>query len=125
VEARATRGEEFIRTKLATDPGASRLGEVALVDVDSAIGRRGLVFRNSLLDENASSHIAIGAGYTDPIEGAAALDDAARLAAGINVSSIHIDLMVGGPDVDVDGIGRNGTVVPLLGQGRWLLGDAS
>jgi aminopeptidase len=125
VEARATRGEEFMRTKLATDPGASQLGEVALVDVESAIGRRGLVFRNGLLDENASSHIAIGAGYTDPVDGAAALDDTARLAAGINVSSIHIDLMVGGPDVDVDGIGRDGVVIPILEQGHWVLGDAS
>jgi aminopeptidase len=121
VEARATRGEEFLRAQLATDPGASRVGEVALVDVDSAIGKRGLVFRNSLLDENASSHIAIGAGYTEPVEGAAALDNEARLAAGINISSIHIDLMVGGPDVDVDGIGPDGSVVPILEQGRWVL----
>ena len=121
VEARATSGEEFLRTKLATDPGASRLGEVALVDVDSAIGRRGLVFRNLLLDENASSHIAIGAGYTDPVEGSAALDDEGRLGAGINVSTIHIDLMIGGPDVDVEGIGRDGSTVPILEQGHWVL----
>ena len=121
VDVRATRGEEFLRAKLATDPGASRLGEVALVDVDSAIGKRGLVFRNLLLDENASSHIAIGAGYTDPVEGAAALDEEARLAAGINISTIHIDLMVGGPEVDVDGIGRDGSVVRILEQGHWVL----
>ena len=82
---------------------------------------RGLVFRNILLDENASSHIAIGAGYTDPVEGAAALDEEARLAAGINISTIHIDLMVGGPEVDVDGIGRDGSVVRILEQGHWVL----
>jgi aminopeptidase len=121
VEARADRNEEFLRTKLATDPGASRLGEIALVDLDSLVGRRGLVFRNGLLDENASSHVAIGFGYTDPVEGSARLDDAARLARGINVSSIHIDLMVGGSEVDVDGIGSDGSVVPILEQGRWVL----
>jgi aminopeptidase len=122
VEARADSGEDFLRSKLATDPGAGRLGEVALVDVDSAIGRRGLVFRNGLLDENAASHIAIGFGYTDAVEGAAALDDDGRLAAGINISAIHIDLMIGGPDVDVDGIGPDDATVPILERGRWVLG---
>jgi aminopeptidase len=121
VEASAERGEDFLQTKLATDPGAARLGEVALVDVDSAIGKRGLLFRNGLLDENASSHVAIGSGYTDPVQGAASLDDDGRQAAGINVSTIHIDLMIGGPDVDVDGVGADGSVVPILAQGRWVL----
>ncbi len=122
VEARAERGEDFLRTKLATDPGASQLGEVALVDVDSAIGRRGILFRNGLLDENASSHVAIGSGYTDPVPGSSSLDDGGRLAAGINVSTIHIDLMIGGAEVDVDGLGADGSVVRILEQGRWVLG---
>ena len=122
VEASADHGEEFLRSKLAADPGASRLGEVALVDVDSAVGRRGLLFRNGLFDENASSHVAIGFGYTEPVEGSASMDDEERLEAGINVSTIHIDLMVGGPDVDVDGIGSDGSAVPILRQGHWVLG---
>ena len=122
VEARAERGEDFLRTKLATDPGASQLGEVALVDVDSAIGRRGILFRNGLLDENASSHVAIGSGYTDAVPGSSSLDDDGRLAAGINVSTIHIDLMIGGAEVDVDGLGADGSVVRILEQGRWMLG---
>ena len=92
VEASADRGEGFLRSKLATDPGACRLGEVALVDVDSAVGRRGLLFRNGLFDENASSHVAIGTGYTEPVDGADTMDDEERLEAGINVSTIHIDL---------------------------------
>jgi aminopeptidase len=121
VEARADSGEEFLRTQLATDPGASRLGEVALVDVESAIGKRGFVFHNLMLDENASSHIAIGNGYTEPVAGAAGLGEDARLAAGVNVSTIHIDLMIGGPEVDVDGIGRDGSSVPILEQGHWVL----
>ncbi|HET9723588.1 MAG TPA: aminopeptidase [Actinomycetota bacterium] len=122
VEASADRGEEFLRSKLAADPGACRLGEVALVDVDSAVGQRGLLFRNLLLDENASSHVAIGTGYTEPVEGSESMDDAERLDAGINVATIHIDLMVGGPDVDVDGIGSDGSAVPILRQGHWVLG---
>jgi aminopeptidase len=121
VEASADHGEEFLRSKLAADAAASRLGEVALVDVDSAVGRRGIVFRNLLLDENASSHIALGSGYTDPVEGSAAMDDEQRLEAGINVSTIHIDLMIGGPEVDVDGSRADGTVVPILEQGHWVL----
>jgi aminopeptidase len=121
VEATADHGEEFLRSKLAADAAASRLGEVALVDVDSAVGQRGILFRNLLLDENASSHIAIGSGYTDPVEGSAAMDDEGRLEAGINVSTIHIDLMIGGPDVDVDGIRADGTGVPILEQGHWVL----
>ena len=122
VDAGAERGEDFLRSKLETDEGSSRLGEIALVDVDSAVGRRGLLFRNSLLDENASSHLAIGSGYTEPVEGAASMDDDARISAGVNVSTIHIDLMIGGPDVDVDGVAADGSVVRILDQGRWVLG---
>ena len=121
VDAGAARGEDFLRSKLGTDEGASRLGEIALVDVDSAVGRRGLLFRHGLLDENASSHLAIGSGYTEPVEGAASMDDEARAAAGVNVSTIHIDLMIGGPDVDVDGVREDGTTVPILSRGSWVL----
>ena len=92
------------------------------MDVDSAVGRRGLLFRNLLLDENASSHVAIGTGYTEPVDGADTMDDEERLDAGINVATIHIDLMVGGPEVDVDGIGPDGSAVPILRQGHWVLG---
>jgi aminopeptidase len=121
VDAGADRGATFLRSKLEEDDGASRLGEVALVDVDSAVGRRGRVFRNSLLDENASAHIAIGSGYTEPVPGAEAMDEESRAEAGINVSAIHIDLMIGGHEVEVDGVGRGGSVVPILRQGRWML----
>jgi aminopeptidase len=121
VNARAARGEGFVRSKLETDEGAAYLGEVALVDNESRIGRRNLVFRNGLLDENAACHIAIGRGYTEPVEGADALSDDQRVAAGINVSNIHIDLMIGAPDVDVDGLDRHGAVVPILREGEWVL----
>jgi aminopeptidase len=121
VEATAATGEEFIRSKLAIDDGARFLGEVALVDVDSAVGRRGLLFRNSLLDENAASHIAFGNGYTEPVEGAVEMSPEERLAAGINQSSIHIDVMIGGPEVDVDGLDGEGAATPILRQGHWVL----
>lgn len=121
VDAGADRGEDFLRSKLETDEGSSRLGEIALVDVDSAVGRRGLLFRNGLLDENASSHLAIGSGYTEPVEGTAAMDDEGRVTAGVNVSAIHIDLMIGGPEVDVDGVRSDGSIVPILARGTWVL----
>ena len=121
VDVRAGRGEDFLRSKLETDDGAPYLGEVALVDGNSRIGRRNLLFRNGLLDENAACHIAVGAGYTDPIEGADTLTDDERTAAGINVSQIHVDLMIGSGEVDVDGIGRDGSSVPILRAGEWVL----
>jgi aminopeptidase len=121
VDVRATAGEEFLRTKIASDEGAARLGEVALVDSGSAVGRRGLVFRNLLFDENASSHVALGAGYTEPVDGASGMSEGERVAAGINASGVHLDVMIGGPDVDVTGVTVDGRTVPILEQGRWVL----
>ena len=121
VESSAATGETFVRSKLETDDGARFLGEVALVDVDSAVGRRGLLFKNSLLDENAASHIALGNGYTDPVQGSVEMTPDERLAAGINQSSIHIDVMIGGPAVDVDGLDADGAATPILRQGVWVL----
>ena len=86
VEAHASVGEEFLRRHLETDEGARRLGEVALV-AGSRIGRRGLLFYNTLFDENAASHIAYGMAYTEPVEGASALDKDAQAELGVNDSS--------------------------------------
>lgn len=121
VEVRAARGEDFLRSKLAVDAGAPYLGEVALVDVDSAVGRRGLVFKNGLLDENASSHIALGAAYTDPVAGSEEWTEEQRLEERMNVSSIHLDVMIGGPEIDVDGLDATGAEIPILRQGHWVL----
>ena len=121
VEVRAEAGEEFLRSKVAADEGASRVGEVALVDTASAVGRRGLIFRSLLFDENASSHIALGAGYTDPVAGASELSDAERVAVGINSSTIHFDMMIGGPEVDVTGVRADGTTAAIIEQGAWAL----
>ena len=82
---------------------------------------RGLTFLETLLDENAASHLAYGAGIPRSVEGAAGLSADELRAAGVNVSAIHIDFMVGGPDVDVDGVTRDGDRVPLLRAGSWVL----
>jgi aminopeptidase len=121
VEVRAEEGADAVRAHLDSDDGARFLGEVALVDDASRVGRTGLTFYESLLDENAASHLAYGAGIPRSVEGAAELDSDGLRAVGVNVSGIHIDFMVGGPDVDVDGVTRDGDRVPLLRAERWVL----
>ena len=96
------------------DDGACRLGEVALVDGEGRIGALDTVFYDTLLDENAASHIALGSAYTFTVE-----DEADRKRA--NVSGIHVDFMIGGPDVSVTGVTREGERVPVLVEGRWRI----
>jgi aminopeptidase len=103
---------ETLRQRCATDEGAARLGEVALVDGASRIGRLGRTFFNTLLDENAASHVALGDAYATPIADPA---DLRR----INESQIHIDFMIGSDDVTVSGVTRGGDEVPLLVGGAW------
>jgi aminopeptidase len=121
VDATATSGEAAIRRALDTDDGARLLGEVALVDRESRVGQLGIVFGDTLFDENATCHIALGAAYPAPIPGAMELDEAGRLARGINTSAIHLDVMIGGPEVDVDGIAADGSVTPILRADAWVL----
>jgi aminopeptidase len=117
----ATSGEDAARAFIAADEGASRLGEVALVDGTSRVGQLGLTLHNGLFDENAACHIALGQGYAVGIESGPA--DQARLGElGVNLSSQHRDIMIGGPEVEVDGLRADGTRVPLLRGDEWQLG---
>jgi aminopeptidase len=113
VEVRAEEGAEVIEGQLATDEKAAYLGEVALVDGTSRIGKTGLTFFDTLFDENATCHVAYGSAYAEAVEGG--------LIEGVNVSNVHTDFMIGGPEVDVDAISRDGTVVPLLRNDVWQL----
>jgi aminopeptidase len=109
----AEQGAAVMRGRAAFDEGAARLGEVALVDREGRIGRLGTVFFDTLLDENAASHIALGDGFDQGLSD----EDRARR----NRSSIHIDFMIGGDDVDVTGITRDGGSVPVLRGGSWQI----
>ncbi len=121
IEVRAETGEDVMRTHVASDEGAAMLGEVALVDGSSAVGETGLIFYDTLFDENASSHIAFGASIVQAVPGAGQLEPEERHARGINHSSIHTDFMIGSPELEVDGITAAGDAVPLLRGGVWQL----
>jgi len=115
VEVDADEGAEVIRGQLASDENAAALGEVALVDGTSLVGRTGLTFFDTLYDENATCHVAIGDAYAEAVEGG--------LIEGVNVSSVHTDFMIGGPEVSVDAVTRAGSVAPLLRAEVWQLPD--
>jgi len=114
VKLDADRGGDTLRSIAAKDDGASRLGELALVDREGRIGPLATTFFDTLLDENAASHIALGNGYAI---GVGDESDKAR----VNPSVIHVDFMVGSPELDVDGITRDGDTVPLLRNGAWQI----
>jgi aminopeptidase len=113
VEVGAEEGEDVVRGQLESDERAGFLGEVALVDGDSRIGKTGMTFLETLFDENATCHVAYGAAYAEAVEGG--------VIEGVNVSTVHTDFMIGGPEVDVDAMLRDGTEVPLLREDVWQL----
>lgn len=115
----AASGEAVLRRLIETDEGAARLGEVALVPASSPIGRTGLLFANTLFDENAASHLALGNGYRFCLRDGTALDDAQFAAAGGNLSATHVDFMIGSAKLDVDGIAADGSAEPVMRRGEW------
>jgi aminopeptidase len=122
VDVRAASNADAVRAQIATDEGACRLGELALVEGSSRPGQLGRTFDNILIDENATCHVALGCSYPEPDEMSKERDPADCAARGVNLSSVHQDLMIGGPDVEVFGVTAGGEEVPILSRGRWRLG---
>jgi aminopeptidase len=121
VEIRASTGEAFLRERLQADEGASFLGEVALVDGESRVGQTGIIFCDTLFDENATCHVALGASYAVGIKGGETMRPDELESLGFNVSTTHMDFMIGGPEVEVDGIEPDGAHVPILRDDVWQL----
>ena len=119
VEARASRGEEVLTKLLETDEGARRLGEVALVPHSSPISKSGLLFYNTLFDENAASHVALGQCYAKCFVGGDTLTPQQIAAQGGNQSLIHIDWMIGSDKTDIDGLSADGRRVAVFRKGEW------
>jgi len=115
----AKKNEAILQKLVDTDEGSKRLGEVALVPASSPIAKRGHIFYNTLFDENASCHIAIGRAYRFTLAGGEELNDEEFNAAGGNVSLTHVDFMIGSPQMDIDGITEDGTREPVMRQGEW------
>jgi aminopeptidase len=119
-DVKATEGVEVVRGQLETDPGSRRLGEVSLVDKESRIAKAGIVFHNTLFDENAGCHVAWGQSFPFAIEGGMAKTPAERFELGLNESSVHTDVVIGGDGLTVTGRGPGGTV-DIIKDDEWVL----
>jgi aminopeptidase len=119
IKATASAGEASLQKLIATDEGAARLGEVALVPHNSPIAQSGILFWNTLFDENAASHIALGQAYSTCLIDGEKMSAAELAAIGANDSLIHVDWMIGGPTMCIDGISTDGSAEPLMRNGDW------
>jgi len=120
VEATATAGQAALNKLISTDEGARRLGEVALVPHNSPIAQSGILFWSTLFDENAASHIALGQAYSTCLIGGEKMSNEDLAALGANESLIHVDWMIGGPTMNVDGLSPDGAAQPLMRKGDWV-----
>jgi len=121
VEVSASAGAEAVEAQTRLDENACRLGEISIVDRTSRVGDLDMIFLNTLYDENAACHIAYGRGFPGGIEGGLELDPEELVRRGVNWSQVHTDLMIGGHEVDVDGITKDGDAVPVLRANAWVL----
>ncbi len=119
VSCRAARGQELLEKMIRMDEGAAMLGEVALVPKESPVNRSGILFYETLFDENACCHCALGIGFREVLPGGEDLSAEEARKRGINDSIIHVDFMIGAEDLDIDGIRPDGTVVPVFRNGTW------
>jgi aminopeptidase len=119
VEVKAKQGEKLLKEMVAMDEGAAMLGEVALIPYNSPICQSGVLFYNTLFDENASCHLALGMGFNDCLKGFEKMTNEERKACGVNDSMIHVDFMIGTPDMDIVGVTRAGERVQIFKNGNW------
>ena len=120
MEAHAARGEQVLQQMIETDEGARRLGEVSLVPHSSPIAASGLLFINTLFDENAACHIALGQAYSTCLKDGDTLTPEQLASHGANSSLIHVDWMIGSNHIDVDGISAAGDAEPVMRAGEWV-----
>ncbi|RDW20477.1 aminopeptidase [Oceanobacillus chungangensis] len=121
VDFKAEQGEEVLSHLLDADEGARRIGEIALVPDESPVSQSGLIFYNTLFDENASCHIALGKAYPTNLEGGAAMTAEELDEHGVNDSLIHVDFMIGSNQLDIDGVKQDGTTEAVFRSGTWAL----
>ncbi|HEX7792907.1 MAG TPA: aminopeptidase [Vicinamibacterales bacterium] len=122
VQVAAERGEAILKQLIDTDPGSARLGEVALVPDNSPVAQSKVLFYNTLFDENAASHVALGSAYKFTVSGGETMSDEEFERAGGNRSATHVDFMIGSSALDIDGVLANGRTEPLMRRGDWAVG---
>lgn len=119
VDFSAEKGQDVLEELLATDEGAKHLGEVALVPDPSPISQSGIIFFNTLFDENASNHLALGSAYAFNLQDGTTMSDQELKDHGLNLSQTHVDFMIGSDQMSIDGIKKDGTVIPVFRNGDW------
>ncbi len=119
IDATATRGENVLKQLIETDDGSKSLGEVSLVPDPSPISQSGILFYNTLFDENASDHLAIGAAYASNISDGKTASPESLASRGWNISDVHVDFMIGSSDMMIDGITQDNHSVPVFRNGDW------
>ena len=119
VSCRAEKGQALLEQMIAMDEGAAMLGELALVPKESPVNQCGFLFYNTLFDENACCHCALGMGFKEVLPGGDELSNEQAQEKGINDSIIHVDFMIGADDLSIDGIRPDGSAVPVFREGTW------